>query len=80
MRFETFKNEIERIYNGKFNKSKAVCSIFKCVGQSITIDFYLAENLNECPNQIAQNDCFSVSFMIHLPGEWKNSLNGFITR
>lgn len=71
MKFEEFKNRIEQIYRGKFNKSYCGCKIYSCLGKSITIDLRLAENASECPNNITGNDMMDICLAIRLPDGWK---------
>lgn len=71
MKFEEFKNRIEQIYRGKFNKSYCGCKIYFCLGKSITIDLRLAENTSECPNNIAGNDMMGICLAIRLSDGWK---------
>ena len=73
MKFAEFKKEIEALYHGKFNKSFVECSIFKCLGISITIDMLLAENSSECQHNITDNDIMRIGFMIYLPDDWKET-------
>lgn len=73
MKFEEFKTEIEKLYTDKFGKSSCICSIYKCLGKSITIDCHMAENTSECPNGIAGNDMMSVCLNIRLPDGWSET-------
>ena len=71
MKFAEFKTQIEETYKSKFGKSHVKCHIWKCLGKSIiAIDMRLAENLRECPYQIADNDMIRAGFLIRLPDRW----------
>ena len=67
MYFEEFKNQVLEMYKSKFPKSNCRCVISNCLGKTIYIDFFLSENLNECPHNIEINDCFNIGFFIRLP-------------
>ncbi len=71
MKFAEFKNRIEAAYNGKFEHSNIRVAVDKIMGQFISIDCWLAENIRECPNSISGNDMIRASFMIYLPDAWK---------
>lgn len=70
MKFEEFKSKIEEAYKEKFPKSTINCSIFKCLGSSITISCYIATDKTEVSNGIWDNDLFSIQFIIFLPDNW----------
>lgn len=67
MKFAEFAENIKEVYNGKFAHSACMVRPYRCLGKSIVIDCYLAENLGECANGIAGNDMFKISFCIGLP-------------
>lgn len=73
MKFEKFKTEIEKVFEEKFGKSYCQCRIYKCMGKSITIDCHLADQLNECPHNIAGNDMMSICMGIILPDNWNDT-------
>lgn len=73
MKFEQFKTEIEKLFAEKFGKSYCGCKIYKCLGNSITIDCRLAENTSECPHNIASNDMMKICFAIVLPDGWNEA-------
>lgn len=70
MKINEFKSRIESVYRGKFNHSFIRCGAYKMLGNYIGIDCYLAENLKECPHNIAKNDIMQIGFIINLPGGW----------
>jgi len=72
MKFAEFKQHIENTYNALFHASKCRCMIYNCFGKSITIDCWLAEKTEECPNNIPANDMFHISFIIDLPKDWQD--------
>ena len=67
MKFSEFAKNINEVYREKFVKSACIVKPFKCCGNSIYIDCYLAGNLNEVAHGIAANDMFSISLLIDLP-------------
>ena len=65
MIIKEFLNQIEGSYSKYFTNSKCSARLYKGLGRSIVIDCYLANNLNEVANRIAENDMLSISFWIH---------------
>lgn len=64
MKFIDLKKELEKIYNGKFEKSKIVVKASNNLYKTIYIDLFLANDKNELINGIALNDMFHITFKI----------------
>ena len=67
MKFAEFKEDIKSVYTGKFPRSTCKVIPFKCIGNSLYIDCYLAGDIHECSHGIAGNDMFKISLCVNLP-------------
>lgn len=72
MKYSEFEQRIKEIYAAKFPNSICLCVLNTTLGGYISIDCYLAGNIDEFPHRIAENDAISVELNINLPRGWKH--------
>lgn len=65
MTVREFCDKAKEIYAKYFPDSMCVARLYKGLGRAVTIDCYLAGNVDEFPNKISHNDMFNISFWIH---------------
>lgn len=66
MKFEEFKNAIEKAYYQEFPQSAIKVNAYKSFGRYITIDCYLAKDETECHHGIIRNDLLNICYSIKL--------------
>lgn len=74
MKYAEFAEKIVKEYERRFPHSWCRVRHFSAVGHAIFIDCYLAGNKHEFINGIAQNDMFSIGFVIHLSDNFNESM------
>lgn len=72
MKYSEFEQRIKEIYAAKFPDSICLCVLNTTLGGYISIDCYLAGNIDEFPHRIADNDAISVKLNIDLPRGWEH--------
>lgn len=67
MKYAELKTKIEETYHNYFPESICNVKVFRCLGQMICIDCFLAKNKEELPFGYEINDMLSISFTAYLP-------------